>query len=77
MHKKLKVNSQVYVLSSHAVTEMKRQDLNGQNIDLFLSLEAGGSELWYQKPEAGKSATHMGTSSNPESAVCVLQSRHL
>lgn len=45
MHKKLKVNSQVYVLSSHAVTEMKRQDLNGQNIDLFLSLEAGGSEL--------------------------------
>lgn len=56
---------------------MKRQVLNDWNIDFFLSLEAEVSELWYPKPEAGNSAAHMGTSSYPESAACVLQSRHL
>lgn len=36
MHKNLEVDSQVYIESSHTVREMKRQVLNGQNIDTYL-----------------------------------------
>lgn len=60
------VNSQLYIVSLRTVREMKRhfhfiheKVLNGQNIDLFLCLEAEGSELWYQKPEADQSAAHI------------------